>query len=400
MQAEGPRRSLVLSGGGARGAYEAGVLAYIFGQLPPALLAAGRLRVLCGTSVGAVNACFVAANAATPGHNMERLLDAWRGLRLEDLLQLSAWDLLRLPADLHSLFTSDQPSHGIILNATKLRELITQHIDWEQIRGNMRAGYLDAVTVSATHIASGKTVIFVDRIEGGAPVWSRDNHRLARGVQLGPEHALASAAIPILFPAVPIDGAFYCDGGLRQNTPLSPALRLGADRALVVAVGHGPEATVPEPAAPAESYPGPALLLGKVLNALLLDHLDYDLAQLEGFNRLLADGAEAFGPSFLTQLSKTAQRIRGASYRQVKTVVIRPSRDLGQMAATFVASGALDLSGTASWILRRLAVDDVAHHSDLLSYLAFDGRLAQQLIELGMHDADAARSALLEFFGP
>ena len=398
MPADGPKRSLVLSGGGARGAYEVGVLAYIFRELPADLLARGRLRILGGTSVGAVNACFVAANAAAPEHNVQRLLDAWTGLRLEELLRLGAWDLLRLPADLRNLFKTDRPVKGIILDTPKLRELITHHIDWDHIGANMRAGHVDALTVSTTHIASGKTVVFVDRPEGGVPAWSRDRQRVARAARMGPQHALASAAIPILFPAVPIEGAYYCDGGLRQNTPLSPALRLGADRVLVVAVGHGRTEPVPELSAPQETYPGPGLLLGKILNALLLDRLDYDLIQLEGYNRLLADGAAAFGPSFLTTLSATAQRMRGASYRQVQTVVIRPSQDLGLMAAEFVHHGALSLGGSAAWILRRLAADDVEHHSDLLSYLAFDGRLAQRYIDLGMHDADAARSQLLAFF--
>ena len=215
---------------------------------------------------------------------------------------------------------------------------------------------------------------FVDRTEGGVPAWSRDTHRLACAAHLTANHALASAAIPIMFPAVPIDNAFYCDGGLRQNTPLSPALRLGADRVLVVAVGHGHDTVSdrkqpsPVPDVP-EAYPGPTLLLGKVLNALLLDHLDYDLAQLEGLNRLIEDGQAAFGPSFLDQMSKTAQRIRGASYRRVDPLVIRPSRDLGEMAAEFIHSGRIKLSGSTGWILKRMGRRGAVRSSRLAQLL-------------------------------
>ena len=394
-----PVRAFVLSGGGARGAYEAGVLAYIFQELPPKLLESGRVRICCGTSVGAVHACFLAATAHMPQYNIGNVLNVWRSLRLEQLLRLGTWDLLRLPLDLRAMFNNSQVE-GMLLNSQVLQRIVMRDIPWPHIRKNLQAGYMDALTVSATHIASGKTVVFIDRPNGGVPPWTRDARRIARGVRIGPLHALASAAIPILFPATSIDGAFYCDGGLRQNTPLSPALRLGADRVLVVAVGHGRDSDVPTHYDEAhESYPGPSLLLGKVLNALMLDHLDYDLAQLRGFNRLLEDGVRAFGPSFLTQLSASTEQFRGQGYRKVDTLVIRPSRDLGEMAKDCVASGHTRLRGLASWVLRKIAAEDSANNSDLLSYLCFDGSLASSLIELGRSDADAARSQLLAFFG-
>lgn len=399
--ADHPVRALVLSGGGARGAYEAGVLAYIFQELPPKLLEKGRVRICCGTSVGAIHACFLAATAHMPQYNIASVLNAWRSLRLEQLLRLGTRDLLRLPGDLRDMFNRTEIK-GMLLNAGVLQDIVMGDISWPHIRQNLQAGHMDALTVSATHIASGKTVVFVDRPNGGVPPWTRDARRIARGVSIGPLHALASAAIPILFPSISIDGAYYCDGGLRQNTPLSPALRLGADRVLVIAVGHGRDSEVPTnlPGEAPEMYPGPSLLLGKVLNALMLDHLDYDLAQLRGFNRLLEDGARAFGPSFLTQLSASTEKFRGVGYRHVETVVIRPSRDLGEMAKDCIGSTQSKLRGVAAWLLRKIAAEDSANDSDLLSYICFDGGLAASLIELGMADADAARSQLLAFFGP
>ncbi len=405
-----PVRSIVLSGGGARGSYEAGVLASIFTELPKTVLQKARVKILCGTSVGAIHACFLGAWAHHPDYNINMLLDVWRGFRLDNLLRLGTWDLLRLPLDVRRLFHPDTAETGLFLNFAVLQKLVAEDIPWPHLHDNLARGAVDGVTVSATHITSGRTVVFVDRPQG-VPSWTRDQRRVVRPTRIGPMHALASAAIPLLFPAVSIDGTYYCDGGLRQNTPLSPALRLGADRVLVIPVGHGRESdssVAPQAAPPdadmctGEAYPKPSLLAGKVLNALLLDHLDYDLAQLRGFNRLLEDGTRTFGESFLTELSNTTERFRGAGYRHVDTVVVRPSRDLGEMASEFLESGVLDrdLKPVARWLMRWMSSSPgkVRGNADLLSYLLFDGRLATSLIATGMADADAARSRLIDFF--
>ena len=399
-----PVRSIVLSGGGARGAYEVGVLAYIFTQLPADLLQKNRVRVLSGTSVGAIHACFLGAFAHVPDYNIGALIKVWRSFNLGTLLRLGNWDLLRLPLDIHRLF-GDSPQQGIFLNTEVFHKIVKQDIAWDSLQQNLAEGRLDAITVSATHIASGKTVVFADSPQG-LPSWTRDPRRIARLTRMGPMHALASAAIPLLFSAISIDGTYYCDGGLRQNTPLSPALRLGADRVLVIPVGHGrepPLASGPLPAA-TEAYPGPSLLLGKVLNALLLDHLDYDLAQLRGFNRLLEDGVRAYGEGFIDELAKTSHKFRGAGYRRVETVVVRPSCDLGEVAADYLARGVVsrDLRPLAKrvlqWLSSGVGTGSGQGNADLLSYLLFDGQLCGRLIEQGMADADAARSQLLAFF--
>ena len=390
-------RALVLSGGGARGAYEVGVLAYIFGELPKTLAVHRKIKLLCGTSVGAIHACFLAAWIQQPDCNIGELLAVWRAFRLDKLLRMSNWDLLRLPYDVRRLFVSRDGEQSIFLNASIFRHIVHKQIPWPNLHTNLHSGTLDGVTVSATHIATGKTVVFVDKPRGGVPSWTRDQRRLVQVAPIGPMHALASAAIPLLFPAIPLNGAYYCDGGLRQNTPLSPALRLGADRVLVIPVGHGKELASGPGIGTHERYPGPATLLGKVLNALLLDHLDYDLAQLHGFNRLLDDGRKTFGDSFASELSKTSTHFRGAGYRHVDTVVVRPSRDLGEMAAEFTDSGVVKVGPLARFLLKQ-ASSGQGGPSDLLSYLLFDGRLCSALIELGMTDADAARQSLIDFF--
>ena len=402
---------MVLSGGGARGAYEVGVLRYIFEQLPPALLEKGRLGLLCGTSVGAVHACFLAGAAQLPQRQIGRLAEVWNNLQLNELVRMGAWDLMSMPKDLLAMAVDPHKEANLLLNMKALNRVVTQDIAWPQIGRNIADGHVDGLTVSTTHIASGRTVVFVDHKDGAPPSWTRDARRVAQPARIGPLHALASASIPLMFPAQCIDGAYYCDGGLRQNTPLSPALRLGADRVLVISVGHaggtGPmtEAAVNPPVGlgdsrpPPEAPPNAPLILGKVFNALLLDHLDYDLQQLRGFNQLLQDGEAAFGPTFTTTLGKTTESMRGARYRRVEPLVIRPSRDLGDIARSWLNRHAAKLPGALGRVMRFTATQDSGRHSDFISYLAFDGLYARELVALGMHDADAQREQLIAFFG-
>lgn len=396
-----PKRAMVLAGGGARGAYEAGVLAYICRELPSDLVTPGAIKIFCGTSVGSIHAAYMAGTSHIPGHDIERMLDVWRDMRLEQMLKIKASDMMRLPLDVRRLFNRQPQTRGLFLNSERLNEIVIRDLPWGQMRYNIRSGVIDALALSATHVQSGKTVVFVDQKDDELPVWSRDPRVMARATNIRAQHALASAAIPLLFPAIEIEGAYYCDGGVRQNTPLSPALRLGADKVLIV----GLRADDPEPVGNArliddeiEPYPGPMFLVGKLIDSIMLDRLDYDLKRLEGFNTLLKDGEVAFGDSFLDQMSETARRMRGMRYRPVETLMVRPSRDLGQMANEFVDVFKSKLSGMAGMLFETISDVEALGGSDLLSYLMFDGRLAAALIELGRADADAAREDLIEFF--
>jgi NTE family protein len=396
----GPVRGLVLSGGGARGAYEAGVLDYVLRELPSSLLERGRFRVLCGTSVGAVHACYLAATAERPDHDISNLVRMWRSLELEDMLRLRGRDLARMPIDAIGIAAGISLPPAILVNPEALQRLAVRDTPWGRIRENLASGLIDALTVTATHIASGRTVNFVQHHSGEIPPWTRARRVVARATTIRPVHALASAAIPFLFPPVKVDDGYYCEGGLRQNTPLSPALRLGADRVLVVGLRHVAE-NAPAPTfgeKQEEKLPGPFKIFGKILDALLLDHLDYDLARLEGFNALLRDGRLAFGEGFDRELSAIATRMRGASYREVAATAIRPSRDLGAMATEFVQQHKKRYKVLARYVLRKIADADSLADSDFLSYLLFDGRFAEALMELGRADADASREKLIAFF--
>lgn len=394
----------MLSGGGARGAYEVGVLRYLREELPRRLGYAPRLDIVCGTSVGAINAAYIAATADDPQAQAARLAAHWRSLSLPSVLQFGAGDLLRAGQLLIGRAAAPAPGQigdGGLLNTAGLQRFVVRRVPWRAIAGNLAAGHLEALSVSCTHVTSGRTVVFVERRGGGLPPWSRDPFVRAQAATIGPHHVLASAAIPVLFPAVPVDGAFHCDGGLRQNTPLSPALRLGADRVLVISLRHLPTERE-EAAASVEherSYPNPWFLFGKALNALLLDHTDYDLDRLHRMNAMVDGGIRAFGERFLDELNRVLVPLRGQGVRLIRDLRIRPSQDIGVIAATHAHGRRLQSTGGLTGrALRYLAGE--SREADLLSYLLFDGAYAADLIDLGLADARAREEELMEFFQP
>lgn len=401
------RRSigLVLSGGGARGAYEAGIVRYLREELPRALGHHAALDILCGTSVGGINACFLAANMDTPDTQGAILCDLWENLDLERVYKVQGEDLWTLTRKMWRAATNEpvRPEGWRlydILHPEPLEELVRTRAPWAKITTNLAAGHFQALSVSTTQISTGKTVVFVQRREGGVPPWSRDPNRVARAAVIGPDHALASAAIPLLFRAVKLEGDYYCDGSLRQNTPLSPALRLGADKVLIVSLKHKPGDEAPPPAL--TTYPTTPLLMGKVLNALLLDHTDYDLDRLRGFNHMLDTGVATFGEDYLPKMNETIQKLRGLPYRRVEDLVLRPSRDIAKIASTHARENRLRHATQASLptkLLHRIAQSQLVTEADLASYLLFDGGYAKDLITLAMEDAHARREELLRFFG-
>lgn len=406
---DGPRYALVMSGGGARGAYEAGVLSYVLDDLPRRLGRPIRFQIVTGSSVGAVHACYVAATMGNPDAG-RGLVAIWRSLDVSGVYRLGMTDVVNVPLRLLGLARArivaaekDIPERLTgLLDTLPLEQLVRDRIPWEGLRHNVDAGDVDAVAIAATEIRSGKSIVWVDNREKQVTRWARDPFVIARPAALGPAHALASAAIPFLFPAPRIDGSYFCDGGLRLNTPLAPALRLGADKLLVIGLRHvpGPDEET-QLASPRESnYATLTYLVGKVLNALLLDHVDYDVDRLRLVNGILDTGVRTYGPAFLTRINETVEAIRGTSYKVVENVYIQPSRDLGVIAAE-CQSQHRNVAGLRSWLTDatvRYAVRGVVAEADLLSYVYFDHCFANHLIELGRADAEKRADELLTFF--
>jgi NTE family protein len=396
-----PRLALVLSGGGARGAYEAGVLKYIREDLAGDLGGQVAFDIICGTSVGGIHACFLAGTADIPNAQGRLLAERWESMILEEVVHFGVREFVKTPTTLLGSgkieeFENGQKRLGGIVNTQKLERIVRRLIPWQRIGRNCEAGLFESLSVTATDIGSGKCVVFVESSRP-VPRWSKDPFVRAQAVDMGPEHALASAAIPILFPAICVGERFFCDGGLRQNTPLSPALRLGADKVLVVGLRHKPrEADEPEESMP---FPGAAFLAGKVLNAFLLDHIDYDLDRLRRFNALIGAAKAVSDEAHKRRLDDVVTRARGAPYRVVGEYMIRPSVDLGAIAGTIARAGRFKGQGGGAGIrlLRRLASARGAAEADLLSYILFDGVYAAELVRMGYEDTRARHHELARF---
>ncbi|HEY4238879.1 MAG TPA: patatin-like phospholipase family protein [Kofleriaceae bacterium] len=398
-----PKIGFVLSGGGSRGAYEAGIIQYLRTDLARRMGRQPTLDIVTGTSVGAINAAFIAATAGDVETQATQLVTAWRSLRIEDLIGLKMGDVLRAG---RLLMGGNPPApapgsfrYGGLLDTTGLERFVIRVIPWRNIEHNLRSGALSALTVSTTHVATGHTVVFMSTSGTPPREWSRDPFVRHRAARIGPRHVLASAAIPMLFPAVKLGHEYFTDGGLRQNTPMSPAIRLGADRMLLVSLRYVAKPSAPPPPALPEDYPKPLFLAGKALNALLLDHTEYDLARMQRINLMLEAGNAAFGAQFETMMNRELGRLRGAPLRRIQAAHIRPSEDIGKLAIDFVKSGKLRVHGlVARNLIERLAGEGGQRDNDLLSYLLFDGAFAAQLIELGRADAARKEEELAALF--
>ncbi len=397
------KTALVLAGGAARGSYEVGVVDYILTSVAKTLGTRAPIDVLCGTSVGAINACVIAAYADDPVLCSRVLLSEWHGLRLEELVRLNTRELAGLlGAFLGRRSVKDgrgSARRGGLLDPSGIERIVRRAIPFDRVEAHVKSGLLTGLTLSTTHIATGRTVIFVQHHPDAHPKWSRDPTISVVAGTLGAEHALASGALPLLFPAVRIDGDFYCDGGLRQNVPLSPARRLGADGLIVV----NPRFISPLPTSTKVDapYPGPLFLLGKALNALLLDRIDNDLDRLQRLNAILEAGVHRYGPTFLGELNLgLSQEGASAGVRPLLTVHIRASQDIGMLAAEYVRSREFSARtpGVLGGALRRIAEWQGEGEADLLSYLLFDGGFSAQLIELGRRDAKSRHDELCAFF--
>lgn len=399
-----PLLGLVLSGGGARGAYEAGVIRYIRDELPQKVREKINFDILCGTSVGGINSCFLAAHSHTPHLQGKMLTSVWQSLKIDTVYKIDWRELFNLPRFLLGSRGRGQIDElvgpgrlGGLFNTYPLEKFVTRSIEWPNIKKNIKDGFLHALAINATNISTGNTHVFVQS-ESPLSHASKNPQIKTVWVDITPSHALASAAMPWIFPAVEIAGEIYCDGAIKMTTPISPALRLGAQRLLVI----GLRSQKDPDALPVkfDSYPSAAFLLGKILNALLQDKTEYDLLQLNRFNKLLAAGTQKFGEEFAIDFAQVATQLRGTPYRNIDSLVVRPSTDLSLIAEKHLKLGSISsrVGGLIGPILRRIGENAEGQAKDLLSYLLFDGEFANDLIMLGMHDADACRQDLIDFF--
>lgn len=369
-----PKSALILSGGGARAAYQAGVLKAVARLLPAD--APLPFRVLCGTSAGAINAATLAVYAHDFQKGVRRLNMVWRGFRVGHVFRADTLGILK--SGLHwmtALLVGGLGRYNPVslLDRTPLQNLLHQHLDCSQIQVAIDSGYLDAISITASGYTSEQSVAFFQGRKDYSG-WSRAR-RIGVSAQIGIEHLMASSAIPFLFRAVKINREYFGDGSMRQGAPLSPGIHLGAKKLLVIGV-HAEQQT-PE-RRKADIYPSMAKIGGHVLNSIFLDSLDGDLERLERINETV----EHVGH----------RRVRNVGLHKVEALVISPSKDLGEMASAHLAR----LPRPLRYLLRGIGAinrDD----SSFVSYLMFDAAYCRELISLGYADAMRKRDELSAF---
>ena len=285
-----------------------------------------------------------------------------------------------------------------LLDPRALEEIVRSGVPWDRLHANVSQGRIRALIVAALHIASGRTTLFAELAPGSELKAVQDPRRAQVMEPLTSDHVLASAAIPLVFPARRIGESFFCDGGVRFNTPIAPALRVGAQKLVVVSLASQESATTD--VTPIEeriqAYNSPVFMIGKVLNALLLDPLRYDLQVLGRLNDLLTVLENVLPPHELEKVHEVIVKSRGIPYRRVETLVFRPSRDIGKMAR--VRAGKLQSSRFSSWLVARTATLGALWESDVLSFILFDHEFASELIELGRQDALSRAHEIEAFF--
>ncbi len=391
------RFAIVLSGGGARGAYEVGVLKYIFSDFPRETGIKPHFDIFCGTSVGAIHIAFLASYIRQIEENIRILISIWEKMKMETYMKVNfsfIFEVFRGGKRKSSNEDNINMIKRALFDVSNLNTIISKGINWEMINRNVVDGIIHSVCIFATHIASGITRAFINSREIISE-WKKDPFVDFKQVAFRPEHVLASAAIPIIFPPVKIDGEWYCDGGVRLNTPLSPAIRLGADKIFSVVLRYYEPSAAKERE---EVYPNIFYIMGKILNALFLDRIAYDFSRLEVMNQLISTVKSSVGEEEFEKISKKMKEVRGYELKIADLLYIRPSEDIGKIAYECAKKYARLPTSRSKALIKFILELSPRVDSDVISYIFFEPSYASELIRLGYEDTKKQADEIFKFF--
>lgn len=370
---------LILTGGGARVAYQVGVLKAIAEFLPRH--AHNPFPIICGTSSGSLNAVTLAVNARSFRKGVQYLLNIWKNSQIDHVYRTDPVSVLK---------NSSRWFAGLILSSMGINKLnqvslldnapmvamLEATLPYEKIQENIDAGHLYALSITASGYGSGCSVTFYQGVEE-IPPWKRA-HRLGIPTKIEPKHLLASSAIPFIFPAVLVNREYFGDGSMRQIAPISSALHLGATRVLIIGLGHSEEE---QNRSNICDYPSLAQIAGHVMDSIFLDSLEVDVERVQRINHSIG---------MLT--ADTQQQI---NWRHVDVLVIEPSQAIEQIAQRY----AMHLPWTIRFLLRGIGAMRRSG-ANLVSYLLFEKNFCRAMIELGYQDALKQKQEILAFINP
>jgi NTE family protein len=365
------KTALILSGGGARGAYQAGVLKGLAELLPHKNKS--PFQIISGVSAGAINGAKLACDLDSFTNAVEKINYLWSQLTHEQVFKTDFLSLNKLSL---AFVGGRSLSIDSMLDTSPLRNLLKSNCDFSKIKKNLSEKHFESLIITANNYNSGSAVSFVQTNSSNL-AWT-ESRRVAKLAEINEEHVMASSAIPLLFPPIKIDRQFYGDGCVRNNTPCSPSIRMGAEKLFVIGVRTQMNAPVFEdPSENSEKSPSFVRIINTLLNAVLLDSVEQDVHRIQKINQLSA------------LVKDQSQR---AQFKNIPALCISPSEDIGQLARQH----AHHLPRLIRLTLSTFGTLDEA--SEILSYLLFDPHFCRKLIDMGYNDAMNSKKQIVDFF--